>query len=633
MFGRNNLYIGLDIGSWAVKAVALQPNKGRMTLLGYAQQRIGDQDPAIVIRQVIAQLGVKPANIVSSVSGRSVIVRQVETPQLDKSELAAHIRYEADKYIPFGADQVEIGCQALPHLEGEDSANQQVQLVAVRRGFIEDHISLLHSAGLHPKVIDVDVFAICNAYEVFGPVQTNETPPAIALVDIGASKVCVAIVKGDRPLFTREFYLAGNEITDAISRSFNESPEDIEEIKLSPGDTLDALLDAAMPAVEDLANEIRLSFDYVDGQFDETVSQVILTGGSSQMDTLGDILGNILSCSVQVFDPLAGIDLIPSKYDIQNLDANAPALTVALGLACHLASKDIKSLGGQHVAQWQARGSQSSVVRPSVAPQTQEQSQEAPQENRRSDNATVMDDLNAPETPAPAFNMPDDITPTMEPILAPGIETPPAPAVSAELPIAEMAPATDTFLSAPPAAMPASNASIFPESLDLDPDEQPSLRMPSAVEMPEDIEVASVIVPSFDPAATKPQPVHEIDSPAIVPSIEPPVEEAAVISPSDNPFDGIESNASLQAADDETRGPLSDVEVGSRAYSGNSSVLVILDDDDEDVPPQTQSIVRRSTRRINKDTGTTSKGKQPSVRIDSFEDDDEDAPPSLPSLG
>ena len=155
------------------------------------------------------------------------------------------------------------------------------------------------------------------------------------MVDIGASKSWVAIVRGRRLLFQREIYLAGNEITDSIVRAFNEPSDVIEEVKANPGDTLEALLDAALPAFEDLANEVRLSFDYVEGQFDRMVDRVVLSGGSSLLSGMPDILGNILGRPVQVFDPLNGLDLITSRYDLHGLEENSPALTVALGLACN----------------------------------------------------------------------------------------------------------------------------------------------------------------------------------------------------------------------------------------------------------------------------------------------------------
>ncbi|MDA3959765.1 MAG: type IV pilus assembly protein PilM [Planctomycetota bacterium] len=367
MFGGSKTIVGLDVGSYSVKAVALQPNKGRIALQGYAHMRVGDNDQSVVVRQVIDQLGIKPKNMVSAVSGRSVIVRQVETPRLEKAELKSHIAYEADKYIPFGTDEVVLDCQPLPDRDDGGASNMDVMLVAVRKGFVEDHITMLRSAGVNPSVIDVDVFALTNAFSVLGPQGGGNEEGATALVDIGASKSWVAIVKDDRLLFQREIYLAGNEVSDAIVRTFNENADDVEAIKLNPGETLEALLDAAMPALEDLANEIRLSFDYVEGQFDQDVTRVVLTGGSSQLPSLADILGNILGRPVAVFDPLSGIDLIPSKYDLHGLEANAPALTVALGLACHELN-DVIGLGGGQLATWMPRrGGRGAVALPQAS--------------------------------------------------------------------------------------------------------------------------------------------------------------------------------------------------------------------------------------------------------------------------
>jgi type IV pilus assembly protein PilM len=356
MFASTKAVIGLDVGSYSVKAVALQSNRDRITLQGYAQAKIGNEDVGEVIKRVVGQLGVKAKRVVTAVSGRSVIVRQVETPKLLDNELKQHITYEADKYIPFGTEEVIIDCQPMPPKPGAPDNTQQVMLVAVRKGFIQEHLASLRTAGLMAEVIDVDVFALSNAYELLGPPMPPEAErKATAIVDIGATKTNISIMQSERVLFTREIYLAGNEISDAIARTLNYQPDEVDAMKLAPGEALESIVDAAMPAFEDLANEIRLSFDYVEGQFDCEVATVVLSGGTSQLPTVAAILGNILSRPVYVFDPLAGLDLVPSKYDIHGLDANSPGLTVALGLAAHVLNHAQRSLGGQQSHNWQPR--------------------------------------------------------------------------------------------------------------------------------------------------------------------------------------------------------------------------------------------------------------------------------------
>ncbi len=433
MFKSSKTVIGLDVGSYAVKAVALQPHGDRLTLQGYAQARIGSQEPVEVIRKVLEQLGARSRRLVSSVSGRSVIVRQVETPRLNANELKAHIAYEADKYIPFGSEEVIIDCQPLPERADDTSTKMQVLLVAVRRGFVEDHIVQLRNAGISPEIIDVDVFALANAYELLGPGVANdpEAKTATALIDVGASKSNIAIVQGTRLLFTREVYLAGNEITDAIVRTFNEPAENVERIKSAPGEALEALIDAAMPAFEDLANEIRLSFDYVEGQFDAQVNHVVLTGGSSQLPGIAEILGNILGRPVHVLDPLAGLDLVPSRYDVHGLDANGPSLTIALGLAAHVLTFAQSGLGGANSHGWQPRQNRDGGA--PLAPKAQ-----AP--------APAPAPVASAPTPTPAFNR---MLPPPEPL---AVQVAPPMAFSAPL-------APPPPIHTPPGAMPISPSS------------------------------------------------------------------------------------------------------------------------------------------------------------------------------
>jgi len=422
-FGTPKAVIGLDVGSYAVKAVALQANRDRITLQGFAQARIDDQDVGEVIRAVIGQLGIKAARVVTAVSGRSVIVRQVETPKLAEAELKAHIAYEADKYIPFGTEEVIIDAQPIPAREGAQANTQQVMLVAVRKNFVAEHLAQLKAAHIQPEAIDVDVFALANAYELLGPPMPPETEKkAVALIDIGASKSNIAILQAGRVLFTREVYMAGNEISDAIARTLNQEPADVDRIKLAPGETLDALLDAAMPAFEDLANEIRLSFDYVEGQFEVEVANVVLTGGSAQLPNVPDILGNILGRPVNIFDPLAGLDLVPSRYDIHGLDASSPSLAVALGLAAHILDHPTRGLGGQQSLAWQPRNRAApagTVSASSAAAVDAEQPamNEAPAEEAQPEDTAVTQFAPPPE-PLQAF-VPPAAYPPPEPTFTP----------------------------------------------------------------------------------------------------------------------------------------------------------------------------------------------------------------------
>lgn len=440
-FGQSKAVIGLDVGSYAVKAVALLANKDRITLQGYAQARIDKQEPGEVIRAVLGQLGVKSRRVCTSVSGRSVIVRQVETPRLEGPALQQHISHEADKYIPFGSEEVIIDAQPLPDAEGKKPDNLSVMLVAVRRSFVSEHLAQLTMGGIQPEIVDVDVFALANCYEVLGPAAPPESEKkATALIDIGAAKSNIAIVLGNRLLFTREVYLAGNEITEAVGRSLSAEPEDVDRMKCSPGEALDQILDAAQPAFEDLANEIRLSFDYVEGQFDVEVSTVVLSGGSAQLPNAAAILGNLLGRPVHIFDPLAGLDLVPSRYDIHSLDANSPGLSVALGLGLHLLDFQQKGLGGSQSHAWQPRaGRDAGGVAPApvdAAPQA-----EAPPVEQAE-----------PVAPAPAYT-PAGGSPAIAPTPAPLFVTPaPIPAAAEPQPATiTVAPPTMT-LEAPPTA-------------------------------------------------------------------------------------------------------------------------------------------------------------------------------------
>ncbi len=331
---RTRSVLGLDIGTHSVCAVELTGSGDDVAVTGVGWERI--PSPELIGDTVLAMLSennLKTKNVVTSVSGRLVIVRYVNMAEMSPEELLNAVKYEADKYIPYSVDDVQLACQ---QLGGVDQKNQtRVLLVAAKKKLIEDHVAMLKGLSIRPTTIDVDFFALGNAFELCN--LNNRLigeGEAIACVDIGSSKTSICIMRSDSDCFTREVFTAGSSMTNAVAKRFGEEAKDVELMKEDPGDAIEAMQESIMPVLEDIGSEVRLSFDYYENQFDHQVSKVFLSGGSIQFPGIVENLGGIFEVETEAFSPFEYLE-IATNNDIV-LHEKAADMVVALGLASRI---------------------------------------------------------------------------------------------------------------------------------------------------------------------------------------------------------------------------------------------------------------------------------------------------------
>ena len=213
ILGRTKSLVGLDIGSSAVKAVEL-----RQVSSGYKVVAIGSEpvpadcivDGAIidggavadVIRQVFERNGIKTKEVVASLSGNAVIVKKIALPLMSDEELRESIYWEAEQYIPFDIQDVDLDYQVLQAgYEDQDSGTMDLLLVAAKKENIADYTGVISQAGRVPVVMDVDAFALQNAFEVNYGVDMVRV---VVLINAGASAININIVEAGQSLFTRD---------------------------------------------------------------------------------------------------------------------------------------------------------------------------------------------------------------------------------------------------------------------------------------------------------------------------------------------------------------------------------------------------------------------------------------------
>jgi type IV pilus assembly protein PilM len=350
LFSRSKGLVGLDIGSSAMKLVELQEKKG-----DYWLQRLGVEplspeaivdgsimDSSLVVdalNRLTAATGVKAPGFATSLSGHSVIIKKIQVPAMAPEDLSEQIRWEAEQYIPFDINDVRLDYVVLSEGEaGHD--NMDVLLVAVKRDKVNDYVSVISQAGRMPTLVDVDAFAIQNAYESNYDVDSSKV---IALVNMGASVTNINVLVRGQTAFWRDISFGGNQFSEALQREFNLSFDQAERLKR--GQPVERFQPADARSVLDgvsgeLATEIQKTFDFFAATSSEgPVDEIVLSGGCALTANLQQTLRERFGVPIEVMDPLRRIHYREGDFDRDWLRSIAPMLAVAVGLA-------IRKVGG-----------------------------------------------------------------------------------------------------------------------------------------------------------------------------------------------------------------------------------------------------------------------------------------------
>lgn len=343
LFGKKDDLVGLDIGSRTVKLGEVVGKKGQRILKRFGMADLPQnaivegriKEPQVVadtIKRLVADLKTKEQNVAISISGYSVIIKKIVVNKMTDEELHENIQYEAEQYIPFDVQDVNIDF----HILGDHEANpnqMSVMLVAAKEDVIDEYIDVVELAGLNPCVLDVDVFVLERVFED----SYLQEEKSIALVDIGANKLNVNIVKNNVSAFTRDVAIGGEEITREIATQVACSFEEAEEIKL--GKTTDKiprqdLQDIVVTFVTNWCSEIRRVMDFYYSTYpDESIERILLSGGASQTPGFVQQLAAETSAQVEMFDPFRALEISEKDHDLGYLKRVAPQASICIGLA------------------------------------------------------------------------------------------------------------------------------------------------------------------------------------------------------------------------------------------------------------------------------------------------------------
>ena len=343
LFRKSKNLVGLDIGSSAVKLVELKDAKGggfklvKTGLSTLSPEAIVDgaiMDASLVVdtvNRVLSETGVRGNDFATSLSGHSVIIKKISLPTMSAEELAESIRWEAEQYVPFDINDVNLDYVVLDAGAGE---TMDVLLVAVKKDKIGDYTSIITQVGKAPALVDVDAFALQNAYEANYPVEPGRV---VALVNIGASVTNVNILSGSNTIFWRDISFGGNQYTDAVQKQLSLSFDQAESLKkgeAQAGTSLQEILPILRSVSDDLGQELQKTFDFfIATTSTEKIDQLFIAGGSSRIVNLDTELKERFGIPVEIMNPFRQIDIAGTSVSQEWLIENAPSMAVAVGLA------------------------------------------------------------------------------------------------------------------------------------------------------------------------------------------------------------------------------------------------------------------------------------------------------------
>jgi len=344
ILGKKKHVIGLDIGSSSIKLVELREGKGGYRLQNLAISPLPPEaivDGALMdsvtiinaIRDLIAASKSKTKEVVTSVSGHSVIVKKISLPLMTEAELEESIQWEAERYIPFDINDVNIDFQIFG-ASAETPEVMDVVLVAAKKDIINDYVSVIMESGLNPVIIDIDSFALENMLAINYEMEKDET---VAIANVGASVTNINILRNNITGFTRDIFKGGNQITEEIQRQLHIDYEEAEKIKVGSKVDLSSqpiIQNVLKAASESLAIEIGNSLDFFQSTTTyEKIAKLYLSGGGSKIKDFDIALQQHIGIPVEVVNPFKKIEYGGKDFDLEYLREIGPLMAVGVGLA------------------------------------------------------------------------------------------------------------------------------------------------------------------------------------------------------------------------------------------------------------------------------------------------------------
>lgn len=322
--------VGLDIGSYSIKIIEVLPAE-KPTLVSFGSKKVHGLPREAVsasIRSLVEELKITAKDFNVSLSGSQLIARLISMPKMSHDELKGAMRFETEKLIPFDINECILDFQVFGQ-PSKDKATVDVLLAAAKREHILQKIRLVQDAGFGVRVVDVDSFAIANAFQA--GVSALDQAKTYAVINMGAAITNLGILRGSVPAVVRDIAIGGNDMTAAIARRLGIGQQAAEDLKVAPKDKAAEAIEAVRPVLTAILDEVKLSFGYHENQTGRGIDEIYVSGGSADTAGLADVFEDALGSKPRRWDPFSFLNM--PDIDSAALGSLKSVFGVAVGLA------------------------------------------------------------------------------------------------------------------------------------------------------------------------------------------------------------------------------------------------------------------------------------------------------------
>jgi type IV pilus assembly protein PilM len=338
LFGKSKVTAGLDIGSGMIKLVVVDHSKAQPEIVQVATSPLvpdaiveGEiMDPVLVaetIQSLVQSVGLKNKKVVAAVGGHDVIIKRIQMDRMSASDAREVIRWEAEQHVPFDMENVQLDFQILDPEGG--GPQMSVLLVAAKRELIDNRLNLLADAGLQPGVVDVEAFALHNAFAQSYP---GGMDGLVALVNVGHETTNLNLLQNGVPVLVRDVPFGSRKVREALQRDRGLTADEAEGIVQGRGDDSD-VSNVVSEKIEELAVGIERAAAFLAAQSGGGVNRVFVCGGGARIPGVVEALGTRLGIRTETANPLNGIAVRPDAMQQESVDDIAPMLMLPVGLA------------------------------------------------------------------------------------------------------------------------------------------------------------------------------------------------------------------------------------------------------------------------------------------------------------
>ncbi|MFH1394940.1 MAG: type IV pilus assembly protein PilM [Candidatus Omnitrophota bacterium] len=329
---KNRNSVGIDIGSYSIKIIAIDKISENNILTAYNIKTISPdvqaQQIEMLIKESLEEIDLHPDKINLSVSGPDVIVRFINFPKMKREQLEEALTYEAEKYIPFNLSEVVTDFIILG--DAQEPGQMKVILAAAKKSSVMQKVKMIEHLGMTVEVMDTDPFALFNAFFTANPSLEKK---CFALFDFGHSQTDMLISDGKDPCFIRQIQIGGRNISETLIKELSLTPKQSEECKLGLSDIdSESIMRSTVSVLDNLIKELQLSFTYFENRQNKKIDEIYCCGGMIEQQGVFDYLNDNLGIQMKKWNPLNNIGF-SENLSQEDLNSVASQLAVSVGLA------------------------------------------------------------------------------------------------------------------------------------------------------------------------------------------------------------------------------------------------------------------------------------------------------------